>query len=99
MTDIPYIDNFFNWIERKAQSRFFIYILIVVILFLTCPYKMPGTFSKTWDTVVLKSQDLTNSLTDLDPKGNAAKKVFRLTVPVLMRVFNVSPLGIEIIQY
>jgi hypothetical protein len=67
--------------------------------FLTCSYELPSNTFETWDTIVLKSHDLTNSLSELNPQGHPAKLVFRLTVPLIMKVFNLSPIGIQIVQY
>lgn len=104
MTQLPYIGSLFSWIEKKSEKWYYIYLLSLISILATCQlnslyeYKTKSVIVK-WDILLLKSQDLTNSLGFLDPASNAAKLVFRLFVPVLIRLFHLNYITLHIIQY
>ncbi len=97
------IDSFFSGIENKAKSNYFsfklAFLLMTISWILVFP-KWPTLIHDyvTWQTVFLKSRDLTNSLTHIEPFWGHAKKVFRLTVPVLIRLFSLNVYSVLFIQ-
>lgn len=52
-----------------------------------------------WKIVLLKSQNLTDTLTHLDPDSHAAKTVFRLTVPFFVKILGINQLWLYILQF
>src|SRR5580765_6598965 len=100
MTDIPFVLSFFNWVENKSKSKYYIHVLVVLACVLTCPFHVPYVYQESlWDAVILKSQDLTNTLSQFDSASHQAKMVFRLTIPVIMKIFHLNSLAIQFIQY
>ena len=61
---------------------------------------------KTWKLYVnnkryalyVKKNDLLNNMKEFVPSSHEAKTVFRLTVPALMKIFNLNVLGIYVLQ-
>jgi hypothetical protein len=99
----PTLSNFYQWVENKSAKKsypFFLTLTLVCIsLFLAFPrYDQYNNNPVAWDVTMLKSQDLTNSLTKIPPESFMAKKVFRLTVPVVIRVFHLNRAGVIAIQ-
>jgi hypothetical protein len=97
------LNPLFNWIENKAKNKYYAFYLSLFLMlcswFFVCPrFYMLHDYFPSWQTIMLKSNDLTNSLGHIDPKSWLAKKVFRLTVPFLIRVGHLSPLIVVIIQ-
>jgi len=100
MMDIPLLNTFFSWIEKKSGSKYYIYVVVLIAWVLACPHSRPGNFQNDiWNSVMLKSRDLTNTLSQFPSYSNAAKKVFRLTVPLVIKLFHLKPVGVLIIQY
>ena len=95
---------FFAWIERISKRKLFPYILSLILVLLSLFFTKP-TFSDfyskslAWETVMLKSNDLTNQLQHIDPSNWLSKKVFRISIPVLIKVFHLSPIHVIILQY
>ena len=52
-----------------------------------------------WDVVMLKSRDLTNPLNHINQKVHARNTVFRLTVPIIIKIFGLTPLSTYILQF
>lgn len=97
------LNPLFSWIDEKSRNKYYPFYLaifaVTVSWFFACPrFLLLDVASEAWKTTLLKSQDLTNSLTHLYPGTGYAKKVFRLTVPFFMKIANLSPLMVIIIQ-
>ncbi|HEV7347145.1 hypothetical protein [Telluribacter sp.] len=93
-----------RWIDRKSNSEVFPFHLALFLALCSISLAKPDYYafdptSLDWKTVLLKSGDLTNSLQNIPPQISAAKKVFRLTVPAIIRVTHLSPYGVTILQY
>lgn len=103
MTISTAIAFLFNFIEQKSQSKLYPYSL-ALLLMLSSWFLVYPTFHwlnpefEAWQAVMLKASDLTNSLTHIPPDSWLAKKVFRLTVPVIIRVFHLTPATILLVQ-
>jgi hypothetical protein len=52
-----------------------------------------------WEANLIKKNDLLNPMTEYAPHTHEAKLVFRLTVPVIMKIFNLYPLHIFYLQF
>lgn len=102
MENLKLTDHVYNWIEKKSKLPYFPFLMALILMAASLLLATPK-FSiydiRGWDTVLLKSNDLTNSLTHLYRKLWTAKKVFRLTVPVIMRITHATPLMILVLQY
>ena len=104
MKQLPYIESLFFWIEKKSEKWYYVYVLSLFSILATCQlnsiyeFKTRSVIIK-WNVLLLKSQDLTNSLDFLDPARNEAKLVFRLFIPVLIRLFHLNYIKLHIIQY
>lgn len=95
---------FYKWIENKSKVKHYpfyvaLVLMMVSLLLVTPKFSIFNPDSMGWSTVKLKSNDLTNSLTMIYRKNWNAKKVFRLTVPVIMRITKATPLMILVLQY
>jgi hypothetical protein len=77
-------------------SSFYLALLAMVIsvAFVCPPFWEINPNLESWKTVYLKAYDLTHNLEHIDPYSHNAKKVFRLTVPAAIRVFNLNPISI-----
>jgi len=51
-----------------------------------------------WSAIVIKKNDLTNNLEMYDQESGEAKYVFRITIPLIMKVFGLSVFGMYLIQ-
>lgn len=105
-----FVSNFNNitsWIEEKSSSRYYLlfltFFLGILLLILSTPqylYLCPEIFShNSWQAVIQKSQNLLDPLTNYSPESHAAKKVFRLTVPFIIKIFNLTPITTYIFQF
>lgn len=97
------INPIFNWIEDKAQIKYYAFYLALFLMLCSWFFAAPrflvlDSSQVAWQTIILKSNDLTNTLDHLPAGGNNAKKVFRLSVPVIMRLARLSPLAVIFIQ-
>ena len=98
--DIPLLNSLFRWIEKICTPKYSMYLLVLLVCVFAIPHTRPRVWhNNAWDAVMLKSQDLTNPLTDFPPSSNPAKRVFRLTVPIVIKVFHLNSLGVDIIQF
>lgn len=98
------LNNLYNYIEKISLSKYYPYLLIIGAVFLNIFFYLPcfACFhydSPAWQTVLLKSEDLTNNLNHIGGNSWLAKKVFRLTVPTIIKVFQLNPLTTTILQY
>jgi len=55
-------------------------------------------FKEAWEVVTFKSKNLSHSLGHIDPDSWLSKKVFRLTIPLIMNVMHIPPVGIIAMQ-
>jgi len=93
------IFSFVNFIESTSKDRYYIHKLSFFTVILTWLFAAPKVFyfylqpdlSPAWETIMLKSQDLTNNLEHIDPNSWQAKKVFRLTIPLIIKLLHISP--------
>jgi hypothetical protein len=101
-------NSWLPWIEKQTVHKNYPFCLALLlgcyVVFLAFPgfaaYEMREEGAQeSWDVAMLKSRDLTNSLTDYDPNTWLAKKVFRLTVPFAIKIFHLNRTGVIIIQY
>jgi hypothetical protein len=97
------IENWYAWIEKKSSNRYYpIYlaiILMLISLFLAFPRFDLYRLVVAWDVTYLKADDLTNNLSHIAPDSFMAKKVFRLTVPVIMKTFHLNREMVIAIQF
>jgi len=52
-----------------------------------------------WEAILIKKYDLTNNLKTFNPSSGEAKYVFRVTVPLIMKIFNLSPKQMYFLQW
>jgi hypothetical protein len=86
-------------IERRSNCKYYEIKLSFMLVFLTCFFSTPMVFyfffqeglPSAWETVMLKSVNLTDTLDHIEPYSWQAKKVFRLTIPVLIKLFHLPP--------
>ena len=103
MTLSSFPDRFYTWIEyrsgKKGYAFYLTLTLISISLFLAFPrYDQYNYNHQAWDVTMLKAKDLTNNLTSIPPESFMAKKVFRLTVPLFIRVFHLNRQSVIAIQ-
>src|SRR5258707_6893965 len=103
MTTLSVCANLFAWVEKKTFSRRYPYYLTLALvctsLLLAFPRYDRHWNSVSWDTTFLKSRDLTNNLQQIPSDSYLAKKVFRLTVPVIISVFHLNRAAVLAIQF
>ncbi|MFN4853089.1 MAG: hypothetical protein ACK5JC_01570 [Bacteroidota bacterium] len=100
-----YSENVFQWLEKVSTGRFFVHQLSILLLLLSWFFVSPAAckffthpLPYAWDTILLKASDLTNNLEHIAPTSWRAKKVFRITIPVIIRLLQVSPAFIVLMQ-
>lgn len=106
MTSIKTLEDIYFFISRKSNDKYYVFKLAGLLFLLSCFFSVPyvfffflkDTLPSAWNTVILKSNDLTNNLNHIEPYSWQAKKVFRLSIPLLMKVFNLPPLIIVTFQ-
>ena len=103
MTKIPYIESLFSWIEKKSEKWYYVYLLTIVTILVTSNlnsvYEYKYQSYNKWNILLLKSLDLTNNLSGLNPQSHEAKTVFRLFTPILIRLFHLGYVKLHIFQY
>ena len=52
-----------------------------------------------WDVVMMKSRNLTDPLNQIDQKTHARNTVFRLTIPLIIKIFHLTPVTTYILQF
>ncbi len=93
-------------IEKKSHEKYYIYKLALLLVLTSCFFSNPqillfffeNKLPSAWETILLKSKDLTNNLSHIDPNTWQAKKVFRLTIPIIIKLFHLPPYAIIILQ-
>lgn len=104
MTYNHLISPIYYWVENKANDKYYPFYLSF-FLTLCCWFFAYNNIhnldlnSASWEIVTLKSNDITNSLNHIDPYSWLAKKVFRLTIPVIMKICHLSPAGVLVLQF
>ncbi len=104
MSEISFPEKLFARISRKREGPLFAASLAILLTVASLTLALPDwsrydPASEAWRTLALKSADLTNPLTHLDPGSWLAKKVFRLSVPLVMKVTGASPPVVLALQY
>lgn len=98
------IEGSFSWLEARSRSRSYPWILSLVLvctsIFLAYPcFECFDPDTLSWEVVQLKGADPTNTLQHISPDNWLSKKVFRLTVPLIMSVTHLEPIGVVVLQY
>ncbi|MEY3051613.1 MAG: hypothetical protein RLY31_1398 [Bacteroidota bacterium] len=97
-------EKMFDRLAQYCRSRRFpaslALLLTVMSLLLAFPdFSRYDPASLAWQTITLKAGNLTHTLAHLEPESWLAKKVFRLSVPVFMRVTGAPPAVVLALQY
>lgn len=106
MIPVSILTNTYDFIGTKSNDKYYGYKLALLLFLLACFFSTPNVFlfflqdnlSSAWNTVIFKSNNLTSSLSHIDPYSWQAKKVFRLTIPLLIKLFNLPPYIIVLLQ-
>lgn len=93
------LNSFQDFVLKKSQHKYFVYflaflLLLISFIFSDCyflNFLNQNKFSGAWETIILKSRDLTNPLKHITAYSWQSKKVFRITVPFLMKIFLLTP--------
>jgi hypothetical protein len=94
-----FINTFFLWIETKTKEKFFLAKLIFFLVFLSLFFATPKFFFymqqphnvlHVWSAYQFKADHLTSSLTQYQAVSHEAKLVFRLTIPILIKLFGLN---------
>ncbi|MDQ3050005.1 MAG: hypothetical protein M3Q95_03875 [Bacteroidota bacterium] len=104
MEQFKLFNGLFNWIDRASQQKFYALALTIFLtlssLFFAFPrYDQYQETAANWEVVMLKSGDLSNDLSHIDPNSWLAKKVFRLTVPLFIKIFHLNRPAVIIVQF
>ena len=102
-----FLDPFFCWINERSKKRFYVYYLSFLLLFLSLFFATPKYLyldsmpevHEGWEIVRVKANDLTNDLTYLEPDSHGAKTVFRLTVPVFVKILKTNQVVTYLFQF
>lgn len=95
-----------NLFSKNYINTYSLVILLGCIFFVFKLYFFVDVYSNQsynfkaegWETVMLKANDLTNSLQHIKPYLWTAKKVFRLTLPVFIRLLSLKPQQVVLFQ-
>lgn len=106
MTFLRISTTIFDFIDRKSVDKLYAFKFSLILVAVTCIAAFPEVFTfffetklpEVWESIFLKASDLTNNLSHITPYDWRAKKVFRLTFPVLIRLFSLSPTLIIVFQ-
>lgn len=98
------MERIYSWLEVRSRNIAFPWLLCIGLVLLSWSFSPPcfdcfNATAEPWEVVTRKAADLTDPLTDIPPDSWLSKKVFRLTVPVLMKVFQLQPLHVIIIHF
>jgi hypothetical protein len=123
--NISRVNLFFDWIEKKSRSKYYVVyltsLLVILCLFFVTPNynkwihdlnappviltdsisrsQLVDNLKYNWDVVMMKSRNLLDPLTSIDQTTSPRNTVFRLTVPLVIKVFGLSPLTTYIVQF
>ncbi|MFN4915009.1 MAG: hypothetical protein ACK5FT_06800 [Sphingomonadales bacterium] len=95
-----------RYIERQSAKKYFAVKLSFILMFASWFFAFPEVFTffiqhklqSSWDVVILKANDLTNNLEHLTAYSWQAKKIFRITIPVIIKFFKLNPFIIICLQ-
>jgi hypothetical protein len=107
------IDNIFIKIESLSAGKYFKYkivfaLVLINLFFATPPYHYFSalvdctegpTKCENWTAVLKKVDKPLDGLKEFPPESHAAKKVYRITVPVIMKLTFSNPYRIYLIQF
>ncbi len=104
MDQFKLFNKLFNRIERASQQKYYALVLTVLLtlssLFFAFPrFDQYHETASNWEVVMLKAGDLSNDLSHIDPNSWLAKKVFRLTVPLFIKIFHLNRPAVIIVQF
>lgn len=93
-------------IRGTAEEKFYYYKLALLLFIFACLFSGPNIFlfflqdnlPVFWETVLIKSNDLTSNLTRIEPHSHLTKIVFRLTMPLLIKLLKLPPFIIVFFQ-
>lgn len=93
-------------IRGTAEEKFYSYKLALLLFIFACLFSDPNVFffflqdnlPVFWETVLIKSNDLTSNLTHIEPHSHLTKIVFRLTMPLLIKLLKLPPFIIVFFQ-
>lgn len=96
--DVSIFGNYFTcFFKQKRKSYLFLlfsifgFVLLSNLGFIIKKIDLFNDNTTAWETIRLKSENPTNDLKHLNPETHASKKVFRLTIPMAMSLFSLSP--------
>lgn len=99
-------ENIIGQIEKFTASRYWKIKSVLLLTFLSLCFASPqfGGYEKTFTEIKgwqAYNQQKEHPFTPLDFNGasNAAKRTFRLTVPVLAKIFNLSDYGVIAVEW
>lgn len=87
---------------QKASHKLYAYILVSLCVAVGLLFVFPQTIGfnqEAWDVVALKSREPTHTLSHVAPDSWVAKKVFRLSVPMIVRLFHLNEAGVMAVQF
>lgn len=104
---VSYFQNkIFYFIEKESVKPFFVIRLsllttITLIFFATPAYHyINEAFQQiNWDATLRKANNPLDTLRDIPAGTHAAKKVFRITVPLIIGLFSLTPLSVYLMQF
>lgn len=87
--------SFYNKLDLLSEKQWFVYLFplfcILTILFFNCPY-YEGSIKEinpTWVLVFKQAAVIFPDTSKLDPTSHEAKMTFRLTIPLLIKLFSI----------
>ena len=98
------IVKLYQTISRWSNYRFYSLMLTLglstaSIVLSTPSYSSFDSESPSWETVMLKASDLNHPLNHLDSESGLAKKVYRLSVPLIIRLTGANEFQTLVLQY
>lgn len=101
---IAALTSLISWIEQKARSRWYGVRLALVLSTASLVCAGPGMSyhparAWSWEVVMVKAADPVAKLDGVDPGSWLSKKVFRLTVPLIVRVLHLDLFSTLAVQY
>lgn len=93
-----------NKIIHHSKFIYLFPLFVILFIFLTNSPSLNYIFSNElnrygWDTLLYKSKHLFSNINHVGPESHNAKTVFRLTVPIVVRIFNLSYSGLVYFQF
>jgi hypothetical protein len=93
-----------NKIIHHSKFIYLFPLFVILFIFLTNSPSLNYIFSNElnrygWDTLLYKSKHLFSNLNHVGPESHNAKTVFRLTVPLIVKAFNLSYSSLVLLQF